>query len=116
MNSVTIAIICIIAFIGGIIVGYFGHSFFTSSDEEKINTIKRILLYLIAMAEKELGSGTGDLKLSKVYDEFTTQYPDLAKVITYEQFKTLVDEVLTEFEDMLKDNKKIEEYIKGSVA
>lgn len=116
MNSVTIAIICIIAFIGGIIVGYFGHSFFTSSDEEKINTIKRVLLYLIAMAEKELGSGTGDLKLAKVYDEFTTQYPDLVKVITYEQFKTLVDEVLTEFEDMLKDNKKIEEYIKGSAA
>ena len=116
MNSVTIAIICIIAFIGGIIVGYFGHSFFTSSDEEKINTIKRVLLYLIAMAEKELGSGTGDLKLAKVYDEFTTQYPDLAKVITYEQFKTLVDEVLTEFEDMLKDNKKNEEYIKGSEA
>lgn len=116
MSNITIVIICIIAFIGGIVIGYFGHSFFTSSNEEKINTIKKILLYLVAMAEKELGSGTGNLKLAKVYNEFTTQYPDLAKVITYEQFKTLVDEVLTEFEDMLKDNKKIEEYIKGSEA
>lgn len=116
MSSITIAIICVIAFIGGIVVGYFGHSFFTSSDEEKTNTIKKVLLYLVAMAEKELGGGTGDLKLAKVYEEFTTQYPDLAKAITYEQFKTLVNEVLKEFEDMLKDNKKIEEYIKGSEA
>ena len=38
--------------------------------EERTNIIKNWLLYAVAAAEKEFGSGTGKLKFAKVYNEF----------------------------------------------
>jgi hypothetical protein len=114
MSISSIVVIAIVAFMAGVLVGYFCHSFFSSSKTEKIAQIKEILLYLVAMAEKELGGGTGNLKLAKVYNEFTSEYPDLAKVITYEQFTELVDEVLIKFENLLRDNAKAKQLIEGS--
>lgn len=85
---------------------------FKSSKNDQITTIKHVLLYLVAQAEKELSNGTGDLKLAKVYNEFVAEYPDLAKVITYEQFKVIVDDVLDNFKNLLNNN-DIASYIKG---
>lgn len=113
MSTISIIILSVIVFLGGILVGYFGHSFFTSSNDDKIETIKKILLYLVAEAEKSLGSGTGDLKLAKVYKEFIEQFPELAEYITYDQFKTLVEEVLDQFENLIENNANISAYIKG---
>lgn len=114
MSATTFIIILILSFIAGILVGYFCHSFFKSSKTEQVAQIKEILLYLVAVAEKELGSGTGDLKLAKVYNEFTSEYPDLAKAITYEEFSKLVNEVLEKFKDLLNNNSRINDYIKES--
>lgn len=112
MSATTILIISILVFVAGILVGYFGNGFFKSSKNDQITTIKHVLLYLVAQAEKELSNGTGDLKLAKVYNEFVAEYPDLAKVITYEQFKVIVDDVLDNFKNLLNNN-DIASYIKG---
>lgn len=80
--------------------------------EERTSIIKNWLLYAVAAAEKEFGSGTGKLKFAKVYNEFIEKFPEFAVLVSYEEFSKLVDEALSQLKDMLKNN-KINQYIEG---
>lgn len=46
----------------------------------QLASVKEWLLYAVAQAEKELGSGTGQLKLRYVYDMFILKFSAVAKV------------------------------------
>ena len=74
---------------------------------EQLAKVKEWMLYAVTMAEKELGSGTGKLKLRYVYDLFLTKFSWLAKVISFEQFSELVDEALEEMKLLLNTNEQI---------
>ena len=74
-------------------------------------SIKEWLLYAVSMAEKELGSGTGKLKLRQVYNTFVSQYPLFSKIIPFEVFSLWVDEVLKEMRDIISTNLDIKAYI-----
>lgn len=89
------------------------YNFFASTTkEERYTAIKEWLVYAVAMAEKELGSGTGALKLREVYDKFLTKFPAVVtKAITFATFSKLVDEALITFNNMLKNNKAVKEYV-----
>lgn len=63
------------------------------------------ILYAITEAEKEFGSGKGEVKLGKVYGEFTRTFPAIAKIITFETFKTMVDESLNAARVQLESEK-----------
>lgn len=69
--------------------------------EKKIAEIKSRLLIFVTEAEIELGSKTGQLKLSRVYDEFCAKFPYVKKWFTLEQFSALVDEILPIMRDVL---------------
>lgn len=56
--------------------------------------IKSWLLSVIVNAEKVYGGKTGKVKLSYVYGLFIEKFPKLAKIISFETFSALVDEVL----------------------
>jgi len=56
--------------------------------------IKSWLLSVIVNAEKVYGGKTGKVKLSYVYGLFIEKFPKLAKIITFDTFSALVDEVL----------------------
>ena len=73
--------------------------------------LKNWLLLAVVQAEKELGGGTGQLKLRYVYDMFIKQFSFLSKVITFTQFSSLVDEALIVMKQMIVDNKNVENYI-----
>ena len=77
----------------------------------QLASVKEWLLYAVATAEKELGSGTGQLKLRYVYDMFILRFSALAKVISFEAFSQLVDEALYVFRNMLKDNQAVIQYV-----
>ena len=79
--------------------------------EAQLASVREWLLYAVALAEKELGSGTGQLKLRYVYDMFILRFGGLAKIISFAAFSALVDEALYIFRDMLKDNKAVIEYV-----
>ena len=87
------------------------NKWFSLSKEEQIKNLKEWLLYAVMLAESHYGSGTGKLKLREVYDKFVSQFPWLAKVITFEYFSTLVDEALEEMKKILNENNRIEELI-----
>jgi hypothetical protein len=93
--------------------GYAIYAFATRPTTEQIAKVKEWLLYAVTEAEKELGSGTGQIKLRYVYDMFIAKFTWLAKIIPFEQFSTLVDEALDKFKTMLEQNENVKSYVDG---
>ncbi len=77
-----------------------------------LNKIKQWLLWAVTEAEKEFGSGTGQLKLAKVYDMFVERFPKLQAIVPFTVFSRLVDEALELMQAMLENN-KIKEIVEG---
>jgi rubrerythrin len=67
----------------------------------------------VAKAEKELGGGTGELKLRYVYDLFIRTFPSISKAITFDSFSFLVDTALEKLNFLLENNDNIQEYIQS---
>lgn len=102
---VIVAIALIVAVVYAIMV------FAKMPTNAQLASVKEWLLYAVATAEKELGSGTGQLKLRYVYDMFILRFSAIAKVISFEAFSQLVDEALYVFRNMLKDNQAVIQYV-----
>lgn len=93
--------------------GYAIYTFIKKPTPEQISKMKEWLLYAVAATEKELGSGTGQIKLRYAYDMFLTKFPYLVKVIPFETFSLFVDEALEKFKKILESNKNLQNYIGG---
>ena len=81
--------------------------------EKKITMIKEWLLFAVVQAEKELGAGTGQIKLRYVWDLFIQTFPALAPVISFELFSKLVDEALDQMRHLLETNQDILYYVES---
>lgn len=95
------------------VAGYCIYTFVKMPSTDQLNKVKEWLLYAVTAAEKEFGSGTGKIKLRYVYDMFIAKFPYLVKVVPFEAFSVLVDEVLETFRELLDKNEKIDNYVKG---
>lgn len=95
----------------GVFVVMYIKEFTNMPTEEQIAKVKEWLLFAVIQAERELGGGTGALKLRYVYDLFVTTFPDVAKLISFELFSKWVDEVLVQMKHLLETNKDIEAYV-----
>lgn len=105
----------IIALIAAIAVGgYSVYVFAKKPTNAQIRTIKEWLLWAVTEAEKELGSGTGQLKLRYVYNMFIERFGYLSNIITFEMVSGLVDEVLLDMREMLSDNEAVRNYVEGN--
>ena len=82
----------------------------TAEQREKV---KEWLLWAVTEAEKELGSGTGQLKLRQVYDLFLQRFPAVAKRISFATFSYWVDKALIDMREMLNKNKTIYQMVKA---
>ena len=87
--------------------------FFRLPREKQMENVRQWLLGAVTAAEKELGGGTGKLKLRTVYDAFLTKFHWLAPVIPFEQFSGLVDDALVEMRKLLADNKAVQQMVTG---
>lgn len=79
--------------------------------EKQLEKVREWLLYAVTVAEKELGAGTGKLKLRYVYDWFLQVFPWLARIIDFETFADMVDEALEEMKQMLDVNAAVAAYV-----
>lgn len=95
------------------VAGYVAVKFFKMPSDAQLKKVREWLLYAVTEAEKQLGSGTGKLKLRYVYDMFIGKFPAIAKVITFEQFSLLVDDALVEMREMLSNNKNVAAIVAG---
>ncbi len=105
---VIVALICVIC----VVVGGLWH-FYNEPSSVQVQKVKEWLLLAVTQAEKELGGGTGQLKLRYVYDLFLTKFPWLAKVISFGQFSLYVDEALEKMKEMLKSNVAVQNLVEG---
>lgn len=84
--------------------------------KKQIEKVKEWLLFAVSVAEKELGSKTGQIKLRYVYDLFLKRFPYMSKVIPFKTFSKLVDEALDNLEELLQKNDSVKKYVKGEEA
>lgn len=80
------------------------------TDKEKV---KEWLKWAVSMAEIDLGSGTGQLKLRQVYDMFIERFPVFSKLIPFKLFSKWVDYALEFLKTQLENNDKIKELVIG---
>ena len=73
-----------------------------------------MVTFAVTQAEKELGGGTGQIKLRYVYDMFVVKFPSLVKFISFETFSFMVDEALIKMRHLLQTNEKVEKYVEGN--
>ena len=91
------------------------YRFFKMPTKEQLDNLRQWLLGAVTEAEKELGGGTGQLKLRAVYDVFVARFPWLAKVISFNTFSDMVDDALVEMREMLAKNAAVEAYVAGDL-
>jgi hypothetical protein len=77
--------------------------------------VREWLLYATTLAEKELGGGTGKLKLRYVYGLFVDKFTWVAKAISFDTFSGLVDDALIQMNKLLTSNTAVQLYVNGPV-
>lgn len=77
---------------------------------EQAANIKEWLLLAVTEAEKQLGGGTGQLKLRFVYDWAVERF-SWVSVIPFSTFSQWVDEALNEMKKQLAVNTAVKAYI-----
>ena len=76
-------------------------------------SVKKWLLNAVIIAEKELGSQMGRVKLAQVYSDFVATYPIFSKIIPFTEFSLWVDIVLEEMRHLIETNSKVADYVEG---
>jgi len=94
-------------------VGAAMYRYFHLPSEAQLAKVREWLLWAVTEAEKELGGGTGKLKLRQVYDLFVTRFSWLARIVSFDLFSSLVDDALEEMREMLKNNKAVKALVEG---
>lgn len=102
-------IVAAVAVISGIVLAI--KKFTSMPTAQQIEKMKEWLLYAVVAAEKELGSGTGQIKLRYVYDMFIARFGWVAKILPFSTFSAFVDEALDKMKDILADNDELKGYI-----
>jgi hypothetical protein len=88
-------------------------TFLRMGQQQQMKMISEWLLLAVVQAEKELGGGTGQIKLRYVYDMFLAKFKYFAMIISFEQFSSMVDVSLEKMKTMLNTNNSLQKYIKG---
>jgi len=96
--------------------GYAVYTFAKLSYEAQKEKVREWLLYAVTMAEREMGGGTGQIKLRYVYDMFVARFTWLAKVISFKKFSDMVDDSLDKMKKLLEKNKAVQELVNGEAG
>lgn len=74
--------------------------------------VREWLLWAVTEAERELGGGTGQLKLRQVYDWFVGKFQLVSAIVPFAVFSAWVDTALETMRGMLQ-NAAVANYIDG---
>ena len=102
----------IIMIIGGLgVLAAAAYSFILLPQKDRLAAIQEWLKYAVTEAEKRFGSKTGELKLHMVYDMAIKQFPYLVSLVSFEDFKKMVDIALEWMRKQLNSNSATKEYV-----
>ena len=102
--AIAILAILIIAFI-------FLITYINLPNSKKATRVKEWLLFAVVQAEKELGSGTGQLKLRYVYNLALSKFPVFIKLIPFELFSSFVDGALQQLGNLIENSEGVKKYM-----
>lgn len=106
--SLLVVLVCAI---GGVVFGC--KKFAQSGKTNQLKKVKEWLLFACVEAERDFGSGKGQLKLRYVYDMFVEKFGVIKYIVTFEEFSNMVDEVLESaiefFENRQIENKPVDD-------
>lgn len=112
--DITMIVIAIVVALG--YAAFLVWRFFKQPRTAQLAQIREWLLWAVTEAERVLGGGTGKLKLRMVYDLFVQRFPWLARVISFELFSELVDDVLDDMRTLISTNEAAKAYVEGAAA
>ena len=81
--------------------------------DKQIAVLLEWLKYAVTEAEKQLGSGTGQIKLRLVYNMALERFDWVGKLLSFEAFSECVDEALVWMRSQIESNKDIKAYTEG---
>ena len=96
-----------------VVAGVAIYRYFGLPSDAQLAKVREWLLWAVTEAEKELGGGTGKLKLRQVYDLFVTRFPWLARIVPFDLFSSMVDDALEDMREMLKTNQAVKAHVSG---
>lgn len=114
MNFITkywYIIVALVAVLG--VSAVYVYRYVSLPSEAQLKKVREWLLWAVTGAEKELGAGTGRLKLRQVYDLFVSRFPWLVRSVSFDLFSDMVDDALEEMRDMLEGNKTVKALVEG---
>lgn len=108
-----VALIACIAMVIFLVIRFLG-----LPTEQQNNKVKEWLVWACIEAERELQSGTGQLKLRKVYNVFCAVpvFTWVARTISFDLFSYWVSDALVIMKRMLVSNAALAEYVYGDNA
>lgn len=85
---------------------------------DQVAKIKEWLIWACIEAERNLQSGTGQLKLRQVYDMFCNvpAFSGVARMISFDVFSDWVTDALAVAKEMLVKNRSLAQYVYGNDA
>ena len=109
-------VIALIACIATVVI--FVIRFLGLPTEKQKEKVKEWLIWACIEAEKDLQSGTGQLKLRRVYDVFCAvpAFTWVARIIPFKQFSEWVSTAVITMKEMLINNKALAVYVYGENA
>lgn len=75
--------------------------------------IHQWLIYACTVSEKEMGGGTGKIKLRMVYDLFIKKFPVIASIFPFFIFSMWVNHALKQMNAIKDSNSKVAAYLEG---
>lgn len=101
-----------------VIAGLSVYRFFGMPTEKQKKKVKEWLVWACIDTEKSLQTGTGQLKLRKVYNMFCAvpAFTWVAKLISFDMFSEWVSDALIKAKEMLISNKSLAMYVYGDNA
>lgn len=85
--------------------------FMKEPKSKKVENVKEWLRFAVTEAEKQLGSGTGSIKLRYVYDMCVSKFPWVTRLVTFVTFSQWVDDALVWMKEQIDKNQNIASYI-----
>lgn len=79
------------------------------------NKVREWLRFAVTEAEKELKTGTGQLKLRSVYDAFIKKFPIISSIIPFSIFSKMVDLALEWMNEQLLKNEAIKNFVEQNL-
>ena len=101
-----------------VLIGFSCYKFAGLPTADQVKKIKEWLVWACVEAEKELQSGTGQLKLRQVYDMFCNvpAFSAVAEMVSFDVFSDWVTDALSVAKEMLIENRSLARYVYGNDA